>query len=103
MIQRRRDGPPVVLSYLSCELKLVASQVNTASIASDVPEISREELRNRLKSASLTIVDVLPAESYAAGHIPGAISLPLESVANRARELLPDPTAEIAVYCAKFT
>jgi rhodanese-related sulfurtransferase len=81
----------------------VASQVNTAPISSDVPEISREELRNRLKSASLTIVDVLPAESYAAGHIPGAISLPLESVASRARELLPDPTTEIAVYCAKFT
>jgi rhodanese-related sulfurtransferase len=48
-------------------------------------------------------VDVLPAESYAAGHILGAISLPLESVASKARELLPDPTAEIAVYCGKFT
>jgi phage shock protein E len=80
----------------------VASQVNTAPISSDGPEISREELRSRLKSASLTIVDVLPAESYA-GHIPGAISLPLESVASQARELLPDPTAEIAVYCGKFT
>ncbi len=56
----------------------MASQVNTAPISSDVPEISREELRNRLKSTSLTIVDVLPAESYAAGHVPGAISLPLE-------------------------
>jgi rhodanese-related sulfurtransferase len=81
----------------------VASQVNTAPISSDGPEISREELRSRLKSASLTIVDVLPAESYAAGHIPGAISLPLESLASQARELLPDPTAEIAVYCGKFT
>ena len=81
----------------------MASQVNTAPLSSDVPEISREELRSRLKSASLTIVDVLPAESYAAGHIPGAISLPLESVASKARELLPDPTAEIAVYCGKFT
>ena len=81
----------------------MASQFNTAPISSDVPEISREELRSRLKSASLTIVDVLPAESYAAGHIPGAISLPLESVASQARELLPDPTAEIAVYCGKFT
>jgi 3-mercaptopyruvate sulfurtransferase SseA len=102
MIQRQGDGPPCHI-ILSCELKIVASQVNTAPISSGVPEISREELRNRLKSASLTIVDVLPAESYAAGHIPGAISLPLESVASQARELLPDPTAEIAVYCGKFT
>ena len=103
MIQRLRDGPPVVTFILSCELELVAFQVDTVPISSDVPEISREELRKRLKSASLTIVDVLPAESYAAGHIPGAISLPLESVASQARELLPDPTAEIAVYCGKFT
>ena len=103
MIQRRRDGRLSCHIILSCELKLVASQVNTAPISSGVPEISREELRSRLKSTSLTIVDVLPAESYAAGHIPGAISLPLESVASQARELLPDPTAEIAVYCGKFT
>jgi rhodanese-related sulfurtransferase len=81
----------------------VASRVNTAPISSDVPEISREELRSRLKSTSLTVVDVLPTESYVAGHIPGAISLPFESVASRARDILPDPTAEIAVYCAKFT
>ena len=45
----------------------MASQVNTAPLSSDVPEISREELRSRLKSASLTIVDVLPAESYLGG------------------------------------
>jgi rhodanese-related sulfurtransferase len=81
----------------------VPSRVNTAPISSDVPEISREELRSRLKSTSLTVVDVLPTESYVAGHIPGAISLPFESVASRARDILPDPTAEIAVYCAKFT
>ena len=81
----------------------MASQVNTAPLSSDVPEISREELRSRLKSTSLTVVDVLPTESYVAGHIPGAISLPLERVASQARELLPDPTAEIAVYCGKFT
>jgi rhodanese-related sulfurtransferase len=69
----------------------------------DVPEISRDELRSRLNTPSLTIVDVLPAESYAAEHIPGAINLPFDSIASRARELLPDPNAEIAVYCAKFT
>ena len=69
----------------------------------DVPEISRVELKSRLNIPSLTIVDVLPAESYAAEHIPGAINLPFDSIASRAQELLPDPNAEIAVYCAKFT
>ena len=79
------------------------SESDLSTTLPDVPEISREELRSRLNTASLTIVDVLPAESYAAQHIPGAINLPLDSIASRARELLPDPNAEIAVYCAKFT
>jgi rhodanese-related sulfurtransferase len=79
------------------------SESGLSATAPDVPEISRDELRSRLNTPSLTIVDVLPAESYAAEHIPGAINLPFDSIAGRARELLPDPNAAIAVYCAKFT
>jgi rhodanese-related sulfurtransferase len=69
----------------------------------EIPEISREELQKRLQTKSLTLVDVLPAESYASGHIPGAISLPLEDLASRASDSLPDRHAEIVVYCGKFT
>jgi rhodanese-related sulfurtransferase len=65
--------------------------------------IDRGELRRRLHDSSLTIVDVLPEVSYVEAHIPGAINLPLEEVSSRARELLPDPAADIAVYCGKFT
>ncbi len=65
--------------------------------------ISRDELRNGLRSGTLTVVDVLPEESYESGHIPGAINLPMENLADRARELLPDLDAEIVVYCGKFT
>lgn len=76
---------------------------NLATRSSELPEISRDELRSRLKDPSITVVDVLPSESYLAGHIPGALSLPLEHLPSQARELLPDPNAEIAVYCGKFT
>jgi rhodanese-related sulfurtransferase len=79
------------------------SESALSAIPLDLPEISREELRSRLKTPSLTIVDVLPSESYVAEHIPGAISLPFDSIASRAPELLPDRNAEIVVYCAKFT
>lgn len=81
----------------------MASEVNATAHSSDVPEISREELQRRLHDPLLTIVDVLPEASYVDAHIPGALSLPLEQLATRARELLPDPAAEIAVYCGKFT
>jgi len=69
----------------------------------EIPEISREELQKRLQTKSLTLVDVLPAESFASGHIPGAISLPLEDLASRASGSLPNRHAEIVVYCGKFT
>ena len=81
----------------------MSSELEIPASASDLPEISREELRSRLRDTSLTVVDVLPIESYAMGHIPGAINLPYESIASRARELLPNPLAEIVVYCGKFT
>ncbi len=35
-------------------------------------------------------------------HIPGAISIPVEEIASRARELLPDRAAEIVVYCGNL-
>jgi Rhodanese-like domain len=82
--------------------EIMPSELNTAD-SSAIPEISHEELRRRLHDSSLTIVDVLPEASYIEAHIPGALSLPLEQLASRARELLPDPAAEIAVYCGKFT
>jgi len=81
----------------------VAPESNTAAILSDMPEISRDKLRRRLRDSSLTIVDVLPAESYAAAHIPGALSMPLELIASRARELLPNRDVEIVVYCGNLT
>ena len=73
------------------------------AVPSDVPEISRDELHRRLHDPSLTIVDVLPASSYAHEHIPGAINLPLEAIRDRAPDLLPNFNAEIAVYCGQFT
>ncbi|MGO9605749.1 MAG: rhodanese-like domain-containing protein [Candidatus Binataceae bacterium] len=81
----------------------MSSQVDIAVRLPEVPEISLQELRKRLKSGAATLVDVLSPESYATGHIPGAVSLPLEQVLSRAPELLPDRNAEIVVYCGKFT
>jgi rhodanese-related sulfurtransferase len=69
----------------------------------DMAEVSRAEIERRLGDATLVLVDVLPAESYAAGHIPGALSLPVAEIPRRARDVLPDTDAEIVVYCGSFT
>ena len=78
-------------------------QAATITAPPELGDISREELLRRLHDPSLTIVDALPAESYEQSHIAGAINLPLAEVEQRAQMLLPDPAAEIAIYCAKFT
>ena len=75
----------------------------TSANSSNAHEISRDELRDRLRDPSLTIVDVLPQASYVEAHIPRAINIPLEQIPTSAREMLPDLTADIAVYCGKFT
>jgi rhodanese-related sulfurtransferase len=65
--------------------------------------ISRDELRRRLGDPTLVVVDVLGPENYAAGHVPGAVNLPLADLPERAAEVLPDRGAELAIYCASPT
>ena len=62
--------------------------------------ISREEIFTRLHDPTLAIVDVLPRETFADGHIPGSINLPLADVETTASKLLSNLAQEIAVYCA---
>lgn len=81
----------------------MSSEPMHTGTAPGIPEISREEMRRRLRDPALTVVDVLPHASYAAGHIPGALSLPVAEVTSRAREVLPNLAAEVAVYCGSFT
>ena len=81
----------------------MSSELTTSTQSADIPEISREELRRRLHDPAFILVDVLPSDAYVAGHIPGALSLPLTEIPTHAREVLPDRTADITVYCAKFT
>lgn len=65
-----------------------------------LPLIEHDELRRRLGDAALTIVDVLPAETYRQAHLPGARNHGLPQLASRAEELLPDRHADIVLYCA---
>jgi rhodanese-related sulfurtransferase/DNA-binding transcriptional ArsR family regulator len=63
----------------------------------DTEQLTRDELLARIKSGSATVIDVRPAEEYRAGHIPGALSVPLDDLETRLAEL-PDGT-DIVAYC----
>lgn len=70
----------------------------TAYLGDDRPEgVGREELLARAQTGEVVVLDVRPAEEYAAGHIPGALSIPVEELADRIAEL---PAAtEVVAYC----
>ena len=59
--------------------------------------VEGEELLRRVRDGEVTVLDVRPAEEYRAGHIPGALSIPVSELKARLREL---PKArEIVAYC----
>ncbi|MEV0074049.1 MULTISPECIES: metalloregulator ArsR/SmtB family transcription factor [unclassified Amycolatopsis] len=60
-------------------------------------EITREQLQVRAAAGEVVLLDVRPVHEYRAGHIPGALSVPVEELADRINEL-PDG-ADIVVYC----
>ena len=61
------------------------------------PEIDRYEVQ-RLLAEGAQLVDVLPAEEYAAEHIAGALSLPLKELDAEAAAQF-DRERPVVVYC----
>ena len=60
--------------------------------------VTREELARRLQdSDDLVVLDVRPAAEYAAGHLPGAVSIPIGELRRRLAELPAD--REVVAYC----
>ncbi len=59
--------------------------------------VAGAELLRRVKSGEVTVLDVRPPEEYRAGHIPGAVSIPLGELKARFKEL---PKArDVVAYC----
>jgi ArsR family transcriptional regulator len=59
--------------------------------------VTREELLERTREGLVTVLDVRPPDEFAAGHLPGAVNMPLSELEARLAEL--DPAQEIVAYC----
>ncbi|MGI8545586.1 MAG: rhodanese-like domain-containing protein [Aridibacter sp.] len=63
--------------------------------------ITQEELKDKLERRDkFTLVETLPQETYNHAHLPTAINMPPDQVGKLAKDLLPDKSAEIVVYCS---
>jgi rhodanese-related sulfurtransferase/DNA-binding transcriptional ArsR family regulator len=92
------------------ELLLATRKVAEARLA-EVAKITRDflaenaqldavdvdALREKVRKGEVTLLDVRPEEEYEAGHIPGALSVPLPALARRLSGL--PKTREVVAYC----
>lgn len=63
----------------------------------DTEAVGSAELLRRLEAGEVVVLDVRPEPEYAAGHLPGAVHIPVEQLAERIGELPVDK--EVVAYC----
>lgn len=113
LVTSRRDGKAVIYRLTDAKtlalmdlLRIVAERnlaqveriLRGLSSGEDAPEpISREDLAARIAEGSVTVLDVRPADEFAAGHIPGALNAALAEIERIIPSL--DPATEIVAYC----
>jgi rhodanese-related sulfurtransferase/DNA-binding transcriptional ArsR family regulator len=63
----------------------------------ELEPVPARELLERAKKGLVTVLDVRPAEEFAAGHLPGAINVPLERLESYLSKL--PKRKEVVAYC----
>src|SRR5688572_12324099 len=62
--------------------------------------ISRDEVKSLIDAGEkVAIIDTLPRAEYEEGHIPGALSMPLQELRKLAPKILRDKDQQIITYC----
>jgi len=98
MLYRLGSGPIVqLLAALELYAQHQRSELQALSRGDHVEAITGDELLSRMQEASITVLDVRPAQEFAAGHLPGAINIPFEDLQRRLAEL--PANQEFAAYC----
>lgn len=111
LVDRERDGNRVRYALAGDEalsMWLTLRDASAAQVAEveraarnylgeDVDRVDREELLDRLRRGDVVLIDVRPPEEFAAGHIEGARSIPLDDLERRLSELPAD--LEVIAYC----
>ncbi len=62
--------------------------------------ITRDELKSSIDAGGVILVETLRTEHFEHGHLPGAIHVHFEEVADKAPTLLPDKAVAIVTYCS---
>ncbi|HYS12964.1 MAG TPA: metalloregulator ArsR/SmtB family transcription factor [Burkholderiaceae bacterium] len=63
----------------------------------DLEPVPAKELLERVRKSLVTVLDVRPPEEFAAGHLPGAVNIPIQELEKRLGEL--PKRKEVVAYC----
>lgn len=115
LVSQRRDGrrvfyslgdPSVVALWHALRATAERQLVELEHVARDYLEgadafqpMAREELVARLRRGTALLIDVRPVEEFIQGHLPGALSVPLEQVERWARRTRIPKNKRVVAYC----
>jgi rhodanese-related sulfurtransferase len=112
LVEARKEGTKVIYRLAGedvCRFFLALGELARARLAEvdqlvrsyldgdSFQPLTRAELLERVERGGVLVLDVRPAVEYAAGHIPGAVSIPLDELQARLGEL--PANTEIVAYC----
>ena len=103
---KTRDIKKIIFLFLAAVLLLLTGCASRGQVMdgdgmlNSYEQISQEQAKEMMeKDDGLVIVDVRRQDEYDAGHIPGAILIPNESIDKEQPEELPDLNQVILIYC----
>lgn len=112
LVATRREGTKVYYRLAGTDVAALYALVRTVASAhlpdveaaraaylgpDDAEHVSRDELLRRVQGGDVVVLDVRPREEYQAGHIPGAVSIPVEELADKLGDIPADQ--EVVAYC----
>jgi rhodanese-related sulfurtransferase/DNA-binding transcriptional ArsR family regulator len=115
LVATSREGTTIRYRLADADVAALYAQLRTVAVArlpdvdaartrylgieagEDTEQVDREELLRRARAGEVVVLDVRPAPEFAAGHIPGAVSIPIDELPERLSELPAD--LEVVAYC----
>jgi rhodanese-related sulfurtransferase len=113
LVDTRKDGPFVYYRLADIEVHNFVQRLESLAHArfaevervtqlyldgrDELEPVSARELQRRMHDGDVTVIDVRPREEYESGHIPGALSMPIEQL-KRGR-VAPPKGKEVVAYC----
>lgn len=79
------------------EVERLLRDLHESEAADALEVVTLDELRARLEDGGTVLLDVRPGDEFEAGHIPGALSIPIDALPQRLAEL--PEGAEVVAYC----